>query len=314
MNAVPLAESSSWPSCTSLSRIFRSESRRWIIATENATEVTALIATKVCALAAMSSTDTGPVMSTKGPRPVDGQGTRVPGRRRASRCAPSGGVKRAADHISSGSSRKATGCDGSAATQARAASDEQGEVADHLEKRTLPRWLGWRRNSGSSTARAPKWVSGDPQHRPPQVLLTAEADGAGGDDARGPAAQDDRDQPAEVVRPRAQLGAVDLEAGEPPEHDHRLDRVRDGEARPRRRRCGRPPGRRRGTRGATRRSSQRVVSTGGGDEEAGGERGGRPPPRHERRVRGLTQGVDRDGERGRSKTSGQQASCSRAVH
>ena len=59
MNAVPLAESSSWPSCTSLCRILRSESRRWTIATENATEVTALIATKVCALAAMSGTEHG---------------------------------------------------------------------------------------------------------------------------------------------------------------------------------------------------------------------------------------------------------------
>ena len=43
MNAVPLAESSSWPSWSSFSRRRRSESRRWLVATENATAVIALI-------------------------------------------------------------------------------------------------------------------------------------------------------------------------------------------------------------------------------------------------------------------------------
>ena len=91
------------------------------MATENAAQVTALTATKVCALAAMARAEACSVISVNGPRPsavsAAIQSATQSSSTLAQRC-----VNRAAPHISSGSSRKPNGSDCSASKHAKAPS------------------------------------------------------------------------------------------------------------------------------------------------------------------------------------------------
>ena len=134
MNAVPLAESSSWPSCTSLfadlpQRVAQVDHRhRERDRGDGADRDEALraggdVGTEAC-----------PVMSLKGRGPMVVSAARPSGTPSSSRLAHRV-VNRAADHISSGSSRNATGWDGSAAGRPGRARASSARWAEHLEHR-----------------------------------------------------------------------------------------------------------------------------------------------------------------------------------
>ena len=215
-------------------------------------------------------------------------------------------LNRAADHISRGSSRKATGCEGSAARQARAASDSRA------------RWL-----ITSTTADVAPVVGAGAGRRAAAPPCAPKCVSATHSIGRHRSCSPLRPMVPAVMTPAAQLprmiaviqrkkSAQDRSSGrltsKPVSHQSTITASTTlATMKPTEKTTPRPATSPAASiTMATRTSSQRVCRRGAETSRPVGERGGRPPPRHERRVGSLTQGVDR---RRRARTQQDQRSA-----
>ena len=261
------------------------------------------MATKVCALAAMSRADTCPVMSMNGPRP-SAVSTAIPSATQSSSTLAHRCVNRAAPHISRGSSRKPNGSDGSASKHATAPSAEQGEVAGTSRTETLT-CRGRPITRGRIAGWAPRWVtathSSGRQSSSPPVIPKVIA-------VIAPAAALARVIPTSQRRKslhERSSRALLVEAGEPPEDDQGLDRVRDRE----------PEGEDDAQAGVQagheeqprHKSRERPRLVRREDQHDRDQAGGRPPPGDQGRVGSVVQPVHGQHERRRCKRSEQHA-------